>query len=241
MREIMQIEALKPRRDDRDRLDDTACRFSPAMPRLPGVTAGLAYLAPTTERSYNYRNEPPAGTARQNCEYRVSPVRIMDARAMASPPSIHAEGFELWDAPSAVVDFTDEDEIRNRYCAEAAEIAKYVTGADHAYIFDHLVRRRKAGRPNLTFGRHGDGSRPGAAGRVHADYSEASGKNVARLCREYGFVPTRRAGSVVCARGAIAPSALGTIGAASRLVKHAQPAVTFARPNFPSTHRSFGC
>jgi hypothetical protein len=120
--------------------------------------------------------EPPAGTARQNCEYRVSPVWIKDARAMASPPSIHAEGFELWDAPTSVADFADEDAIRSRYYAEAAELAKYVTGADHAYIFDHQVRLREVGRPTLTFGRHGDGSRPGAAGRIHNDYSETSGQ-----------------------------------------------------------------
>jgi hypothetical protein len=151
------------------------CGFSPATPRLPGVRAELAYLVPSSERPHNYMYEPPAGTARQNCEYRVSPVWIKDARAMASP-SIHVEGFELWDAPTAVTDFTDEDAIRNRYYVEAAELAKSVTGGDHAYIFDHQVRRREAGRSTLTFGRHGDGSRPGAAGRIHNDYSEGSGQ-----------------------------------------------------------------
>ncbi len=95
---------------------------------------------------------------------------------MTSPPSIQAEGFELWDAPTAMVDFTDEDAIRSRHYAEAAELAKYVTGADHAHIFDHQVRQREAGRPALTLGRHGDGSRPGAAGSIHNDYSESSGQ-----------------------------------------------------------------
>jgi hypothetical protein len=172
----MQVQALDSSRHVRDRVDEAVRRFSPAIPRLPGVTAGLAYLAATTERPYNYMYEPPAGTAQQNCEYLVRPVWIKDARAMASPPSIHVEGFELWDAPIAVTDFTDEDAIRNRYYAEAAELAKYVTGADHAHIFDHQVRRREAGRPTLTFGRHGDGSRPGAAGRIHNDYTESSGQ-----------------------------------------------------------------
>lgn len=152
------------------------CSFSRANPRLPGVTAGIAYLLPTGDRPHNYMYEPPPGTPRQNCEYRVSPVRIVDARTLASPPGIQLEGFELWDAPSSGVDFADEDSIRSRYYAEAAELAKCVTGADHAYVFDHLVRRREKGRPALDFGRHGDGSRPGAAGRVHNDYSEASGK-----------------------------------------------------------------
>jgi hypothetical protein len=172
----MQIQAPDSRRDVGERADEAVYRFSRAIPRLPGVTAALAYLAPADERPYNYMYEPPAGTARENCKYRMSPVWITDARAMASPPSIHTEGFELWDAPSTVADFTDEDAIRSRYYAEAAELAKYVTGANHAHIFDHQVRRREAGRPTLTFGRHGDGRRPGAAGRIHNDYTEASGQ-----------------------------------------------------------------
>ncbi len=173
----MQIQALESRRDVGERADAAVYRFSPAIPRLPGVTAALAYLAPSTERPYNYMYEPPAGTARENCEYRMSPVWIKDARAMASPPSIHVEGFELWDAPTTVADFTDEDATQNRYYAEAAELAKCITGADHAYIFDHQIRLREAGRPALTFGRNGDGSRPGAAGRIHNDYTETSGQN----------------------------------------------------------------
>jgi hypothetical protein len=159
-----------------DRANKTDCRFSPAIPRPPGVTAELAYLAPITERPYNYMYEPPTGAAQQNCEYRMSAVRIEDARAMASPPSVHVEGFELWDAPTAVTDFTDEDAIRKRYYGETIELAKCVTGADHAHIFDHQVRQREAGRPTLTFGRRGDGNRPGAAGRIHNDYTESSGQ-----------------------------------------------------------------
>jgi hypothetical protein len=82
----MQIQALDSRRDVGERADDAVYRYSPAIPRLPGVTAALAYLAPTTERPYNCMYEPPAGTARENCEYRESPVWIKDVRAMASPP-----------------------------------------------------------------------------------------------------------------------------------------------------------
>lgn len=152
-----------------------SCNFSPTAPRVPGVTAGLGYLGPTTERPYNYMYEPPAGAVWQNCEYQVSPVWIADARAMVSPPTIHSEGFGLWDAPTSVMDFQDEDAILSRNYAEAADLAKCATGADHAYIFDHLVRRRETGRPSLGFGRKGDGSRPAAVGRVHNDYSEASG------------------------------------------------------------------
>jgi hypothetical protein len=149
---------------------------SPVVPKVPSVTAGLGYLSPTTERPYNYMYEPPVGMARQNCEYLMTSVQIADARVKASRPSIQLEGFELWDAPTSMVDFRDEDAIRDCYYAEAAELAKCVTGAEHAYIFDHLVRRREPGRPALSFGRKADGSRPAAVGRVHNDYSEASGQ-----------------------------------------------------------------
>ena len=172
----MQMQAPDSRRDIGERADDAVYRFSRAIPRLPGVTASLAYLVPPTERPYNYMYEPPAGTVRENSEYRMSPVWITDGRAMASPPSIHAEGFELWDAPTTVADFTDGDAIRNCYYAEAAELAKYVTSADHACVFDHQIRLREAERPALTFGRHGDGRSPGAAGRIHNDYTETSGR-----------------------------------------------------------------
>jgi len=155
---------------------DAAHAFLPARPRLPGVEAPLSYLTPTAERPYNYMYEPASDIAQQNCDYRLRPVWIGDARAMASPPSIDDQGFALWDAPSAVQDFDDEDAVRTRYYGEAAELAKCVTGADHAFIFDHQLRQREAGRPALTLGRRGDGRRPGAAGRIHCDYSEASGQ-----------------------------------------------------------------
>jgi hypothetical protein len=150
--------------------------FSPAVPRVAGVMAGLGYLLPPTERPYRYMYDPPAGAAWHNCEYTVRLMRIADARAMSAPPSIHLEGFELWDAPTSMVDFQDEDIIRSRYYSEAAELAIYVTGAEQAFVFDHAVRRREKGRPALGFGRNGYGNPLGAVGRVHTDYSESSGQ-----------------------------------------------------------------
>lgn len=172
----MQTRLIERLESNPGRVAEARHPFSPAAPRLPRVSAELAYLGAFAARPYNYMYEPPAGTAWQNCEYRLYPVWITDARAMVARPSIHAEGFELWDAPTVVKDFSDEDEIRGRYYDEAAELAKCVTGADHAHVFDHAVRRREAGRPALSFGRHGDGSRPAAVGRIHNDYSEASGQ-----------------------------------------------------------------
>jgi len=150
--------------------------FAPFEPRLPGVTAGLGYVTPMAERAYVHMYQPPAGVAWTNCEYRMHEVRIADARAMAMPPDLDREGFSLWDAPTGLSDFSDEDRIRRHYYAEAAELAKLATGADQAFVFDHAIRRRESGRPALNFGRDGDGNSLGAVGRVHNDYSDASGR-----------------------------------------------------------------
>jgi hypothetical protein len=173
----MQISApLQPSVQQAHQHAAASCLFARAKSRVPGVTAAVGYLAPMTERPYNYMYEPGPGQAWQNCKYQMSPVWISDARTMASSASIDLEGFELWDAPTSMADFDDEDTIRSRYYAEAAELAKCVTKADRAYVFDHLRRWREAGRPALHFGRKGnEGNRPGAVGRVHTDYSETSG------------------------------------------------------------------
>src|SRR5262249_42250542 len=172
----MQTPMLDSQNESAQPQSDIASASPTRKARSPrGVTATLSYLGPTPVRPYNYTYEPPAGTPWQNCEYWPSEVRIEDARSIALPPSIHVEGFELRDARSSMRDFGDEEAIREHYYAEAAELARCVTGAGRAYVFVHLVRHREAGRPALSFGRRGDGSRPGAAGRVHNDYSEISG------------------------------------------------------------------
>ena len=145
-------------------------------PHIPSVLAGISYVAPGAELLYNYMYEPPDGAPQHNCEYEVHTVRIADARGLSAAPSVHAGGFELWDAPSEVANFRDDDEVRNVYYEECADLACTVTGGKRAYVFDHQVRKREAGHPSLTFGRHGDGSKPAAAGRIHNDYTEGSGR-----------------------------------------------------------------
>jgi hypothetical protein len=172
--------------------------YSPALPRVPGVTAELAYLSPPSGRPYTYMYEPPADVAKHNCDYKVSSVRIADARAMASPSTLHVQGFELWDAPTSIADFRDEDAIRSRYYAEAAELARCVTGAERAFVFDHAVRQREKGRPALNFGRNGTGNSLGAVGRVHTDYSEASGqRRLELIAAEHEIRPLPRRFAIV--------------------------------------------
>lgn len=142
---------------------------------LPYVTGELGYVAPGSAKAFQYMYEPPPGTIATNCVYDRRPLRIRDARQISSL-ALDTNGFELADVPSAVTDFYDDAQVRNVCYRELEELALHLTGGIRAVVFDHLLRKREEGRPSLTMGRHGDGSNPAAVGRVHNDYTEASGK-----------------------------------------------------------------
>ncbi|HSI59232.1 MAG TPA: CmcJ/NvfI family oxidoreductase [Ideonella sp.] len=143
---------------------------------LPAVSARLGYIASPVERPVNYMYDPPEGVSQESCEYDFRDVRIEDARGLAGPTSVHSEGFELWSAASAIERFHDPEAITRTYYPECIELACAATGGASAIVFDHLLRKREAGRPPLTFGRRGDGTQPGSVGRVHNDYTDESGR-----------------------------------------------------------------
>ena len=144
------------------------------------ITAALEFLRPTPDRPFTYMYPPQDGRPWQNAVYERVPVAIHDARGAAS--SLDREGYELRHAPSAVDDFMNKEQVIQRYYPEMAELALAISGASRALVFDHLVRRRQPGSPQ-AFGRI-DGHRPGAAGRVHCDFTPASARR--RLELELG-------------------------------------------------------
>lgn len=160
-------------------IDSPAAEAAAASPwpgNRPAVMAGLNYLLPTTERPHSYAYEPPPGTPWENCAYELRPTSIADARGAPQRPAIDREGFMLCDAPSAVKDFDDVEQVKAVYYPEARELALAVTGGMQAFVFDHLVRRREPDRAALSFGRRGGDGRAAANGRIHNDYTEASGR-----------------------------------------------------------------
>ncbi len=146
------------------------------------MLAGLNYLKPTEQSPYSYACEPPAGTPWENCEYEQHLASIADARHAPDRPHLEREGFVLCDAPTAVRDFLDVEAVKSTYYREACELALAVTGASTAYVFDHLVRRREQDRAQLSFGKRGADGLAAANGRIHNDYTEASG------CTRLGLV-----------------------------------------------------
>jgi hypothetical protein len=140
------------------------------------IRAGVSYLCAAAEVPINYLYEPPTGTPRENCRYEQRVIDIHDCRPTVDRLSVDRQGFELREAPTRVADFFDDAQVTRSYYPEIAELARLVAGSTRAYVFDHLVRKREPSRPLMSFGERSRGARPDAAGRVHNDYTELSGR-----------------------------------------------------------------
>lgn len=161
-----------------------------SAPPPPIVEAALSYLVPGDAKPVHYAYTPPDGEVWESSQYDEVLVGIADARSMDAPPSIQREGFERWDAPTGLVNHHDADEIRRLYYPELQALALSVTGGRSAYVFDHLVREREAGKGELSFGRSERGQHAAPNGRIHNDYTELSGRR--RLGLVLGDVPENR-------------------------------------------------
>jgi hypothetical protein len=103
------------------------------------------------------------------------PVVIRDARSRPDP-GLDTAGFTLVDQPTAVQDFYDADSVMQIYYDECKTLARRLTGASHAYTWDHLIR--EPGRQISGGGTDGVSVTTGAqqgggyVGAVHMDYTE---------------------------------------------------------------------
>lgn len=79
----------------------------------PSIVAALNHLRPTAATLIGYAFPPLTGVPWESAAYDAVPTRIADLRGRA--PSIRREGFELRDAPTAVKNFLDDDEVRRVY------------------------------------------------------------------------------------------------------------------------------
>ncbi len=138
------------------------------------LRAAFQYMRPQAEPPYCVMYPRDDGGPAQNCSYDAVAMEVTDARRLAFAPALDDAGFELHDAPTSTRDLLDDSEVRARYYPELQELALLATGGTEAIVFDHQVRRREADRRSLTYGRHGSGF-VGPVGRVHNDYTYASG------------------------------------------------------------------
>ena len=102
------------------------------------------------------------------------PVTVSSMRAAGGGFSLDREGFTLADAPTAVRDFYDRDEVAGRYVAEARELVRSLTGCTATALLNSPVVRvsgRVGTRPaGTTF--TGD--------FAHADFSAPAAESMLR-------------------------------------------------------------
>jgi hypothetical protein len=72
-------------------------------------------------------------------------VEIRNGRT-ADLPGWRECGFELVQHPSAVKDWTDDDEIASLHYGEIEEVARRLTGCDYALVSDHVKRSAEEAR-----------------------------------------------------------------------------------------------
>jgi hypothetical protein len=142
---------------------------------LPFVTAELNYLAPTSGKPRTYAFDPPPGEPKTTALPEPHQVPIFDARLITSSISLDREGFALVRHPTAVRNFLDDREVTTVYYPAAEAFIRATLKADRVLIFDHTVRKRVEGAPDIR----GAGPRQPAT-RVHVDQTEASGPNRVR-------------------------------------------------------------
>lgn len=147
------------------------------------VRAILHHVLPTDVRPVSYAVPPPAGGRWESASFEARLVTIADARRAVERPGLDTTGYELREAPSALRDFDDVEAVRTTYYPEMEALALQASGGSRAIVFDHLVRRRRRGE-RLDFGRRVSGDTPTANGRIHNDYTEASGRR--RLVQTLG-------------------------------------------------------
>ena len=142
---------------------------------LPFVTAELNYLAPTSGKPRTYAFDPPPGEPKTTALPEPHQVPIFDARLITGSISLDREGFALVRHPTAVRNFLDDREVTTVYYPAAEAFIRATLKADRVLIFDHTVRKRVEGAPDIR----GAGPRQPAT-RVHVDQTEASGPSRVR-------------------------------------------------------------
>ncbi|MCA6106822.1 CmcJ/NvfI family oxidoreductase [Bradyrhizobium cenepequi] len=139
---------------------------------LPFVTAELNYLAPVAGKPRTYAFDPPPGEPKSTALPEPHNVPIFDGRLIADQFSPDREGFALVKHPTAVKNYYDENEIRRVYYPAVEAFLKATLKADRVFIFDHTVRKRVEGAPDVR-----DGTPRQPATRVHVDQTDLSGRN----------------------------------------------------------------
>ena len=130
------------------------------------VEARLNYLAPADHKPAYYLYDPGPAVERRTPANQEYTVEIWDARSWGGDVTLDRQGAEIVLHRSAVTDFCDADQVRERYYPEVEELVRDATGAAAVVVFDHNVRcAPKAEETGVS----------NPVRFVHNDYTEKSG------------------------------------------------------------------
>lgn len=105
------------------------------------VQTTLNYYAPIgDELPFQYVQDPPAGTPKNNIGTDPHPIVIHDVRGKEDTVSLDTTGFQFVRSPSKEKEFVDEEAITTGYYKEVEELLKKEADAKRVFIFDHTIR-----------------------------------------------------------------------------------------------------
>lgn len=108
------------------------------MTANPSIEGIINYMQPMDRRPEYYLYTPPDGTVQYRPENEKRSMPVHDGRK--ANLSLDGHGFELVPHKSAVKDFYDNDEVKEIYYPEVADLLKASTGAFRVLTFDHNQR-----------------------------------------------------------------------------------------------------
>ena len=131
------------------------------------VHAGLNYIVDTGVPPVRYIDWPEMEHAEVPPQYELHDMIIRNGRPLRDVFNLDTHGFAFVDHPTAVRDFTSEEERKTVYDREVADLIKAHSGASEVLVFDHTIRIGDEQAQKAI------NARPPVKG-VHNDYTENS-------------------------------------------------------------------
>ena len=110
------------------------------VPSPESTTADLLYIVEPKDGvgAYQYVNaDPITGERQRNFEREEKSVIIENIRGKENSVSLDTAGFQFYRYPSKHTSFANDEEIRQEYYPESAELIRKATGASRVELFDH--------------------------------------------------------------------------------------------------------
>ncbi|MFT6580515.1 MAG: hypothetical protein ACJAU6_000944 [Alphaproteobacteria bacterium] len=131
------------------------------------VEAELNYIVDDGKPSIRYIDWPEEEHKARMPVYQPRTMTIANGRVTGGPFTLPDHGFTLVSAPTAVIDFFDEEDVKRVYYPETEALIKAQSGAKRVVVFDHTLRTADPAR-------HAQGWIRNTVKSVHNDYTERS-------------------------------------------------------------------